>query len=314
MVNKMNCFICQSNTEFISHAVVAPWISELFGTSNNYSKLYKCLKCDFIFFDVRYNDRQMELLYKDYRGENYLRVRKKWEPWYSQSENSTYEIDVNPQNVTTRKLLMSKAFRNFGVSRNFENCLDFGGDSGQFFPENVKGKKFLLDPSSKQIKDSDISIVHDLKEIVEPLDLILNSGVLEHINRPKEVVFELINMLAKDGILYIEVPLDNFKVHVFHKTNMYRKYLKLIQRTKIIFVILDFLSGAYRRYFRTIPFFGIVKQSEHINYFGEKSLTELVAEKNLDFRLTPPDYEFKHGKLRMGHLSLLVFNSNYGTS
>jgi hypothetical protein len=42
------------------------------------------------------------------------------------------------------------------------------------------------------------------------------------------------------------------------------------------------VTGVYRQFFNKIPFFGVVKQSEHINYFDDLAIVKLIQDHNFE--------------------------------
>lgn len=95
-----SCILCKSNVEK-SPAVLMPFIAKrIFDWSTiqidkswglrdikegySYTTVNSCYcqACDFLFLDMRFDDEEMSLLYKDYRGSEYVEIRNKYEPGY----------------------------------------------------------------------------------------------------------------------------------------------------------------------------------------------------------------------------------------
>jgi hypothetical protein len=305
-MKKMPCPVCGSQAEFKAHAIVAPWISKLLEVKNLYSELYSCTECTLGFFSYRYSESDAQKIYSSYRTGVYLKIRHSWEPWYGAAENNAYQPLLNQNNIDSRISLMENAFELAGVKRGFNGCVDFGGDLGQFFPSNVEGTKYLVDLSAKPGINQDFTVINSLSEISESVELVMNCGVLEHMSNLKGIINELSGTLRGNGVIYLEVPLDSFKTSRVHKSKFYKHYLRVISRNKLIFVTLDFITGVARQISRTIPWFGIVKQSEHINYFNNLSLYTLCR----DFRgkswISKPDYSHKQGKFKLGRIAAVL--------
>jgi hypothetical protein len=52
---------------------------------------------------------------------------------------------------------------------------------------------------------------------------------------------------------------------------------------------------------------GIIQQSEHINYFGQKSLEILLRQSGFEIlAVQGPDFGFKQGKIRLGRIGILA--------
>ena len=273
----MNCPICKNPSNQIAYAVVAPWISELLKEQRRFSSLIECATCDFRFFSARYSDEQVQKIYSSYRQENYFECRNSWEPWYQKSENALYNPELGRRNVQERRKRMEFEIYKAGVKSDFMNALDYGGDSGQFFPDGVKGKKYLLEVSDLPGDDSQIKVVNSVTEIPKSsIDLVMACMLIEHLSEFHDFLRELKVAMSKNATLYIELPLDKFETHSFHNSKIYLKWLGFLLKRKRSFIIVDFMSGVWRNFFGKIPFFGIVKQSEHINYFDTQSIAKLL--------------------------------------
>ena len=295
----------------ISHATVAPWICSILGDSRQLSKLFQCIPCDFRFYNLRYSEKQVSTLYQAYRGEKYFSIRNRWEPWYRKSENGLYNPEVGLRNIIKRRERMSRELRMANVRENFKNALDYGGDTGQFFPESVSGERYLVDISDFDAIDSRIQIVRKVADIPQgSVDLIMACMILEHLSSFENFCTEVSDVMARNGILYVELPLDGFRVHKWHSSEAYRRYLSLINRIPLLFVFLDFVSGLARNYFRMIPIFGIVKQSEHINYFSKRSIFSLLSKSFGVHYVSPDNFDEKHGKLRIGFQATVAFKKS----
>ncbi len=311
--NLVRCPSCGSNVEvLLAFAVLAPWLVELpgFEFSEKYSKLMKCDSCDFQFFTYRYNELEMSAIYSGYRGEQYFLTRSKWEPWYSRRIMNAWNPEQNSFGVTSRKIHLHEILQQSKIDvENLCNVLDFGGDLGQFFPESVKGKRYLYDPSQPPFESSGIERVQSLKGLSKQIGLVMSAHTLEHLPDFSNVLGDLGQLLTESGVMYIEVPMDRFKTSRIHATYSYLNYLTKISRHIKFFIFVDFLSGIYRTVFRRIPFWGIIKQAEHINYFSKNSLISLANSANLELiKITEPDYNFGQGAIKLGRISMVLKN------
>lgn len=307
----MDCKLCGAiETQMIAHAVIAPWISRITGNmvQDNFSKLWVCSGCSFQFFEHRYSEAEMSALYSGYRGDEYFAFRHSYEPWFSRSDMNNWNPSKNAAAVESRRSYMSGFFNQNGVDlHTINDVLDFGGDLGQFFPEETGGKRYLIDPANPVTSNDEIVRVQSIESLWESCGLIMNCHTLEHIPSLESTLASLVPVLRKDAYLYIEVPMDIFKVGKFHSSPNYKKFLKFLVKKKKLFVIFDFLTGVYRMYFHRIPFWGIVKQSEHINYFNKESLPELLSNTHLKLvSISEPDLNFGQGRIKLGRISLLA--------
>lgn len=309
------CPVCNKNgggVEFFGFAILAPWISELLEQPIQKTKLFKCQMCELIFFSRRYSDLEMEKIYRNYRGDRYYKLRHRWEPWYGPKENDLYSPEASENLVFVRRSDMQSALERSGVQfREGYSVLDFGGDKGQFLPDDA-GACYILDPSSYSVQmDSRTRRIGFLEELREAtIDLVMACGVFEHLSDPSEQLQKISRILKPiNGTILIQVPQDGFRTHQFHKTKTYERYLNLLLKVAVkaptIFVFFDLLSGIYRNTFARMPIFGVIKQSEHINYFTKRSLENLVHDhfQVKDIHLEPRK---KHGKFKLGEISMVV--------
>lgn len=304
----LKCPICKDCNvqKLIAHALVAPWISQSNGSEAISTQLVFCHDCTFQYFSHHFSSSELEWIYGDYRSESYFNKRHHWEPWYGNYENDLYKPNKIGNEISRRKLNMNKYLEKSEIKLHPElRVLDFGGDLGQFFPEET-GTAYLYEPSAKSnlFPSSNLTIVNDLDSLSD-IDLVMCCGVLEHLNEPAVEISRILKTLRRGGILYIEVPLDSFKVTKFHRSRIYLKMLRLLRfRSQFwsrVFMLLDFISGVSRNFFGVIPAFGIVKQSEHINYFNANSLRTLL-EKEFEVINIYENKKQKHGKFRLGEL------------
>jgi SAM-dependent methyltransferase len=305
-LNSSSCPLCGSPANFKAYGVVAPWITELLETDSLYSRYFVCKKCTLGFFSYRFTDNEAQKIYSTYRTGKFYSVRHSWEPWYGSAENNAYLPKVNQRNIESRVNLMDTTLKLAGINQTFKGCVDFGGDLGQFFPPNVIGTKYLIDLSAKPEIKEDFTIINNVSEIPDSVDLVMSCGVLEHLSILENIISQLSSALHEHGVLYLEVPLDGFKMSKFHASNTYKKYLEMITRKKPFFILMDFLTGITRQFFGRIPWFGIVKQSEHINYFNKISLETLCSKFDGKIWISNPDFSHKQGKFRLGRIAAVL--------
>ena len=249
----------------------------------------------------------MKGIYADYRGETFFKVRNSWEPWYTKGVNGAFNEDtIEPKGLPERRAFMQSALDEiFPPGEMINGCIDFGGDHGQFFPENTLPPRILVDLSEKPAMG--ITVHKSLHDVLEPVDLVMNCNVIEHMNEIDKILNEMRGKLTPRGVVYIELPLDRFRVAKFHRRQIYKTYLDFLGRHKGLFTSIDFVSGLFRQLFGYVPFFGIVKQSEHINYFSKLSIAKLVeqAQASIVF-MSPPDEGYRVGHIRQGRIGVVL--------
>ena len=143
MTNVELCPICTGPTKFLCFGVVAPWILVLWGRDPKKpfkTHLRYCVCCMLTFFSYRYSKQEVELIYQNYREAIWFKNRNKFEPWYRKSTNNAFAD--NHKNIAERMEFTSGLITAAGIEiSQINSFLDFGGDSGQFFPLNFKGEK-----------------------------------------------------------------------------------------------------------------------------------------------------------------------------
>jgi hypothetical protein len=296
---EIDCPVCGGEARALAHGLVAPFISTLSRLPlGQETALRRCDTCDLEFFDSRYGDDELSSLYGQYRGKNYLATRHHWEPWYSRSVNEACAPDADL--VSERHSFMMTVLDDAHMSRPVDCAVDFGGDEGQFFPRVPTGRRIVCDVSDRELP-AGIDRISKLSELgdVKP-DLVIVAHVLEHLPDPLEPLREIKRIIADDGIIYVEVPLDRFRVGAFHASSRYQRYLQRVVRHRYPFVASDFLSGLSRQFRSSIPRFGVIKQSEHINYFSGRSLRAALAVSGFTVVSESSNVHLKVGGLRIG--------------
>jgi hypothetical protein len=143
-------------------------------------------------------------------------------------------------------------------------------------------------------------------------DLVVVAHVLEHLPRPGDLLEDIRNVISAGGHLYVEVPLDKPSLHRWHSRACYQAWLRLVCGRRSTFVPLDFMSGMARQVGWSVPRLGVVKASEHINYFTRDSLERLLVSQR--FRMTAVRAEpgARVGQLRLGRLGMVAVPSQGG--
>ena len=293
------CPICGEAASAVAHGVIAPFISTLSGLPiGAETTLRSCTTCDLAFFDSRYGDQELASLYGHYRDDEYKRIRHHWEPWYSRNVNDAFSTGNDV--VEERLSFMMRSLDAAHMKPKLECAVDFGGDEGQFFPQVPTGRRIVCDVSNRELPSGveHVSSLHELGD-VKP-DLVIVAHVLEHMPDPLGPLREIRQAISNDGIIYVEIPLDRFRVHRFHSNARYRSYLQTLVRHRFPFVGSDFVSGLSRQFRSSIPRFGVIKQSEHINYFSGRSLEAVLDKAGFTIVAQHVDENAKAGGLRMG--------------
>jgi len=299
----LNCIICDREVSLSSYGVVAPFISELADSlGKSLVTLQHCDACQFSFFSHRYSDTELSAIYGGYRGSDYLRVRKRWEPWYRSAVNNAYQ--TGSKEVDSRRAFMESLIAQVTEGQ-FRVAVDFGGDEGQFFPDSAVGRKIVIDVSAKPLLKG-VELHEDFKSIGASPDLVMICHVLEHLNDPVTLLREVHQVIDPQGVLYVEVPLDTPRLHNWHARDAYQRYLVHVARTRWPLVVCDFVSGVSRQIGLRIPRLGVVKQSEHINYFTDRSLKVLLTKAGFSVLAYGAEPKASVGGLRLGKLGMVA--------
>ena len=317
MDHNQKCPICKSQVYFLGHGIIAPWIRKLQNQKIfQPTELLECQTCFFIFFSYRYSEDEIDKIYSKYRSSDYFNARHSYEFWYTSATNSH---NLNLETIKQRKHLIAKYLKKAGIELDdlTNSTVDFAGDQGQFIPE-IPGKKFLVDLSATAQFINGISIVNDLDQVPHPIDLIISQHFLEHVESPIDFLKMFMNHIGKKiathrgggktPIIFLEIPMDHYKVSQFARTRTYKNYLKFLMNHKTLFIFVDFLSGLSRQYLGRLPFFGIIKQAEHINYFTTPTINYLSNDLKLRVLLSK-DVTYRAGRIKFKSKIVLLQNS-----
>ncbi len=299
------CPICHEKPALISFARIAPFITELVECgATKESALLECVDCKLSFFEYRYDEREMRLLYSGYRGGHYLSTRKKWEPWYLNSFNSV--LDPGSLAVDNRVEFMTGVLNGGKINLpGLRNIVDYGGDAGQFFPRDFVGPKFLIEVSDREVAQ-DVRRISTLAELPESPHLVMVAHLLEHLSDPVALVSEIRRYLPSDGCIYVEVPLDCPVVRDWNTTHTYKRLLNFYVKNRWLWITADFMTGLLRNFGWRVPRLGIVKQSEHINFYSEDSLRLLLSKAGFRIVYLTVDPQARLAGLRLGRMGAIA--------
>lgn len=269
------CPCCQSTNLQGSPALVAPFIREfaLAGEAPE-TQLIECQDCGFRYFDRRYDAKEMRALYSLYRSEDYFQARNRHEFWYTRAIND--QLGKDPKDIAARRAYVEKFLSEAFGEQKFASILDYGGDAGQFIPDEIASRKFVHEVSNV----APVSGVTKLSTEVElkqhaPYSLIMVCHVLEHLSDPAEILIRFPELQATgEGWLLIEVPYERYDLR--YRATAWPWLIRLVER----FRPLRLLNEVYTLYFRTrwsmVPPFGFPRLHEHINFYSVESLGRLL--------------------------------------
>ncbi len=205
------CICCGSRELVRQPAALAYFIMRRLGIKWQ-PKCYTttCEACGATFLDLRYTDRQMAKLYRDYRSEEYNKMRCQNELYYGIMQQY---LDLRPPYMNEIEALLEPLLY-FPVS-----ILDYGGNRGESTPFANKVRTLdVYDIGKNDVIDAAIKL-----PVNRPLrgggyyDLIVCANLLEHVADPLAILRKLSRVMGKDTVLYIELPADNVQVHGWHE-------------------------------------------------------------------------------------------------
>ena len=158
----------------------------------------QCERCRFLFSDLRFDDVELRSLYRDYRGDDYVALRERYEPGYAE-RNRGFSAEVP-------WLRESERFIGAQLSTSSPRVLDFGGDTGINTP-------FRTTASLCHVYDiSNVETLEDVKGVsyeeaqATEYDLIVSTQVLEHVPEPMDLIIEMRDCMSAGTLLFLEVP------------------------------------------------------------------------------------------------------------
>lgn len=208
MFHARQCIICGSTRMSNYRARIAPFISaRVFSGSAPRTSLYRCDNCNMSFFDLRFENKEMEALYSNYRAPEYQKQRQCFEPDYTVELNMN--IGNNPIELKNRNDNLLNILSQFTDLNRIKSILDYGGDKGQFIPPQLKHTdRYVYEISGTPPIDGihQISTPNQLQG--KTFDLILCNHVLEHVSNPSEIISEIKRFARPSTLLYVELPVE----------------------------------------------------------------------------------------------------------
>lgn len=204
--NKIRCLICGEGQCTHDKAHFAPFLTErMFQGRKMPTRLIHCEVCGIYYSEYRPNNMDMDRLYKDYRGETYVKQRIKFEPEYT--ADVYYDKGVEGRR---KKRLGAYLKENLNI-QSIQYFLDYGGDNGEFIPDEfAHAYRYVYDISGVDVVPG-IRRIESLDELKNySWDLITCCHVLEHVSDPLQIVKIMADLLHPGSYLYIEVPYESW--------------------------------------------------------------------------------------------------------
>ena len=258
MVEVSQCVICDGQIRRLKRALVAPFLAKRMWDRMPFCvDLVRCDACGFTFYNPRLDDADLRRLYANYRSDEYQSMRHASEPWYTKNFNSDL---ASASSYQDRRARLAPILRQVVGQRTISRILDYGGDRGDL----VVG---LFGDAQPFVYDiSGISAAPGVTSTINPAacnaDLIVNSNVLEHVGFPRALVSEIFRASPEGGLVFLEVPCE------------FPTGLKRIARRIAQIGIMVLMRPTLARF--VVRPAGLYMMQEHINYFTEHSLSQLV--------------------------------------
>jgi SAM-dependent methyltransferase len=255
-------------------ALMAPFIADyVLHRQPEVGALCQCRTCGLAFFAARYTDAEIARLYDDYRGERYLAIRHRFEPWYTRKFNDDIGGDAG---MAPRQQVYRDTIAAHVDTASIGTVLDYAGDRGQMMQGGPGREHFVYEISGVRPDDGVVGISDPDALKGRVFDLVLACGVVEHFSGPLEQLRQVAEHVKPGGWLYVEVPDERFRLDAIPRGRWYERYLRFLAHTGLLLLAVDFWSTAWRVKFRLIPPLGFAKQHEHLNYFDQRSLSRLA--------------------------------------
>lgn len=179
------CPAC-GNREFrtLEVGALAPFVAARTRVDARLGRSCECDKCNFRFCAVRFDSREVQRLYKDYRGPMYNNEREMFEPGYTAM--------FGHLNEPRDSIPMVEKWIERAVPLIPGSVLDIGGNDGRNTPFGDRAVVWdVFDPQP-----------------VGSFDLVVMAHLLEHVSYPRETVALARSFLNDGGVMFAEVPVD----------------------------------------------------------------------------------------------------------
>ena len=172
--------------------------------------IIRCKKCGAITYDKIYNQEEIDLLYQEIEKEDAMK--------YYVDENG------NQSNITFygAQRFAKHLLKKYKKSKKRYRILDFGGGDGQlsYYVGKELQNRFgcdlveiivvdyndkLYDVNNKKITMKHCFPLESIKD-EKKFDIIIASGIIEHLPEPIDYIHILFEMLNTEGILYFRTP------------------------------------------------------------------------------------------------------------
>lgn len=252
------CVICDGQIRKLKPALVAPFIASRIWKRDPFTiDLVQCQSCGFVFYNPRPDDAELAREYVGYRSDEYLHMRRSFEPWYTAKFNADL---ASPSHYDSRRAKLAPIFRRHLQGRAIHRVLDHGGDHGDLMLGLFGDAQLFLYDISGAAPAPGVTAVSDPASC-RP-DLILNSNVLEHVGFPRSLVQQIFDAAPAGSLVFLETPCENALGP--------RRILRRLAQIPFMIAATPRLAP------HILQPATLYMMHEHINYYTEQSLTTLM--------------------------------------
>lgn len=152
-----------------------------------------------LFLDMRFDDEEMDALYRNYRGSDYVELRDRFEPGY-RARNAIYD-----RGSTYLPIVESFLAADMPPS---PRILDWGGDDGRNTPFRSRASVHHVYDISGCVVVEGARSVGAAEAARNDYDLIAYMQVLEHVASPRDCLREISDVMGPETRFYAELPYE----------------------------------------------------------------------------------------------------------
>jgi sarcosine oxidase delta subunit len=233
MKSTSHCVICNTGSTTVFKAAMSGFVWERMSGKVMLDGVIAagiwCEHCSFVQSEWRFSPEEETRYYHEYMQDKpsdptnsrqhgdyvFHRLRNEGPDWYS-----WVHLYQSPEYIGMRKSIMNQCFDAYGVKLStIKTVLDYGGDKGQYIPDEV-ATKYVLEVENRT-PVTGVTAIASVTDI-EPVDLVMCCHTLEHVSYPMDLVRDMKRYIKPGGLIYIEVPdevdnltnnPDTFKFH-----------------------------------------------------------------------------------------------------
>jgi len=220
------CILCGSSETVSVGSGFVPFLQErMFLGNAPRTDWVHCRNCEVSFSSYRPTEEEFGRLYSGYRGEEYSKQRKIYEPWYDN------ELLFGEESTDKRRR-DAFAFCRDIIDHVPKMILDYGGDRGQYIPKEWDySERYVYEVSGNAPIDG-VKAIDNLENAMQfDWDLIMNCHVLEHVSDPGEIIDNIRSLMNDHTLFYLELPCEfatgNMSVHE-HINGFTKRTLQMI--------------------------------------------------------------------------------------